>query len=56
VVTSPVSVTVVGGLAMTLVYMFLVVPLKTGVLPPNMGGLFMVGFLPRPGALTAHCC
>jgi hypothetical protein len=36
---------VIGGLALTLVYMFVVVPLKTGVLPPNMGGLFIIGFL-----------
>jgi hypothetical protein len=34
-----------GGLALTLVYMFVVVPLKTGTLPPEMGGLFIIGFL-----------
>ena len=34
-----------GGLALTLVYMFVVVPLKTGTLPSNMGGLFIIGFI-----------
>jgi hypothetical protein len=34
-----------GGLALTLVYMFVVVPLKTGGLPAEMGGLFVIGFL-----------
>ncbi len=36
---------VIGGIALTLVYMFVVVPLKTGTLPPNMVGLFAIGFL-----------
>jgi hypothetical protein len=36
---------IIGGLALTLVYVFVVVPLKTGALPPNMGGLFIIGFL-----------
>jgi len=36
---------IIGGLALTLVYMFVVVPLKTSALPPNMGGLFIIGFL-----------
>src|SRR5258707_11624937 len=36
---------VIGGIALTLVYMFVVVPLKTGALPPNMVGLFAIGFL-----------
>src|SRR6266704_54042 len=31
---------VIGGIALTLVYMFVVVPLKTGALPPNVVGLF----------------
>jgi hypothetical protein len=30
---------------LTLVYMFVVVPLKTGALPPNMVGLFAIGLL-----------
>jgi hypothetical protein len=36
---------VIGGVVLTLVYMFVVVPLKTGVLPPNMIGLFAIGWL-----------
>jgi hypothetical protein len=36
---------IIGGLALTSVYMFVVVPLKTGALPPSMGGLFIIGFL-----------
>ena len=36
---------VIGGIALTLVYMFVVVPVKTGALPPNMVGLFAIGFL-----------
>jgi hypothetical protein len=36
---------IIGGLALTLVYMFAVVPLKSGTLPSNMGGLFIIGFL-----------
>jgi hypothetical protein len=34
-----------GGVALTLVYMFVVVPLKTGHLPGAMGPLFIIGFL-----------
>src|SRR5262249_43287045 len=34
-----------GGVALTLVYMFVVVPLQTGSLPPDVGGLFVIGFL-----------
>jgi hypothetical protein len=30
---------------LTLVYMFVVVPLKTAALPPNMAGLFAIGWL-----------
>src|ERR1700674_4299835 len=36
---------IIGGLALTSVYMFVVVPLKTGALPPSMGGLVILGFL-----------
>jgi hypothetical protein len=36
---------VAGGVALTLVYMFVVVPLKSGHLPADMGGLFVIGFL-----------
>jgi hypothetical protein len=36
---------IIGGLALTLVYIFVVVPLKTGTLPPERGGLFIIGFL-----------
>jgi hypothetical protein len=36
---------VIGGVALTLVYMFVVVPLKTGALPGGMGALFVIGFL-----------
>ena len=36
---------VIGGVALTLVFMFVVVPLKSGALPPNMVGLFIIGFL-----------
>jgi hypothetical protein len=36
---------ITGGVALTLVYMFVVVPLKTGGMPPDMVGLFIVGFL-----------
>jgi hypothetical protein len=36
---------IIGGLALTLFYMFVVVPLKTGTLPSNMGGLFIIGFI-----------
>jgi hypothetical protein len=36
---------IIAGLALTLVYMFVVVPLKTGTLPSNMGGLFIIGFI-----------
>lgn len=40
-----VAAAVAGGVVLTLVYMFVVVPLKTGGLPPHMGGLFVIGFL-----------
>lgn len=36
---------VLGGLALTLVYMFVVVPLKSGALPGSMGALFVIGFM-----------
>jgi hypothetical protein len=36
---------VIGGVALTLVFMFVVVPLKSGGLPPDMIGLFIIGFL-----------
>ena len=36
---------IAGGVALTLVYMFVVVPLKSGHLPGDMGGLFVIGFL-----------
>lgn len=36
---------VVGGVVLTLVFMFIVWPLKIGGLPPNMVGLFVIGFL-----------
>ena len=36
---------VIGGVALTLVYMFVVVPIKTGALPSNMIWLFVVGFV-----------
>jgi hypothetical protein len=36
---------IAGGVALTLVYMFVVVPLKSGHLPGGMGKLFVIGFL-----------
>jgi hypothetical protein len=36
---------VIGGVALTLVFMFVVWPLKIGGLPPDMIGLFIIGFL-----------
>jgi len=36
---------VIGGVALTLVFMFVVWPLKIGGLPPDMIGLFVIGFL-----------
>jgi hypothetical protein len=36
---------VIGGVALTLVFMFVVVPLKSGGLPADMVGLFIIGFL-----------
>ena len=36
---------VAGGVALTLVFMFVVVPLKTGGLPSSLVGLFIIGFL-----------
>ena len=34
-----------GGAALTLVFMFVVWPLKVGGLPPDLVGLFVIGFL-----------
>jgi hypothetical protein len=36
---------VAGGVALTLVFMFVVWPLKIGGLPPNLPGFFIIGFL-----------
>lgn len=36
---------IIGGVALTLVFMFVVWPLKIGGLPPDMVGLFVIGFL-----------
>jgi hypothetical protein len=36
---------VIGGVALTLVFMFVVWPIKIGGLPPDMIGLFVIGFL-----------
>lgn len=36
---------VIGGVVLTLVYMFVVLPLKTGGVPSNLVGLFSIGFL-----------
>jgi hypothetical protein len=36
---------VAGGIALTLVFMFVVWPLKFGGLPPGMVGLFIIGFI-----------
>ncbi len=36
---------VAGGVALTLVFMFVVWPLKVGGLPPNLAGIFVIGFL-----------
>src|SRR5215470_2621256 len=36
---------IAGGVALTLVFMFVVVPLKSGHLPDGMGRLFVIGFL-----------
>ena len=36
---------VAGGVALTLVFMFVVWPLKIGGLPPDLVGLFVIGFL-----------
>lgn len=40
-----IAATVAGGLALTLVFVFVVWPLKNGGLPPNLPGLFVIGFL-----------
>jgi len=40
-----VAAVVAGGLALTLVFMFIVWPLKFGGLPPDPFGLFIIGFL-----------
>jgi hypothetical protein len=34
-----------GGVALTLVFMFVVWPIKIGGLPPDLVGLFIIGFL-----------
>ncbi len=36
---------VIGGVALTLVFMFVVWPIKIGGLPPDLVGLFIIGFL-----------
>src|SRR6185437_105430 len=36
---------IIGGVALTLVFMFVVWPLKIGGLPPDMVGLFVIGFV-----------
>jgi hypothetical protein len=36
---------IIGGVALTLVFMFVVWPIKIGGLPPDMAGLFVIGFL-----------
>ena len=36
---------VAGAVVLTAVYAFVVVPLKTGALPPNLAGLFVIGGL-----------
>lgn len=36
---------VAGGIALTLVFMFVVWPIKVGGLPPGMAGFFVIGFL-----------
>jgi hypothetical protein len=36
---------IIGGVALTLVFMFVVWPLKVGGLPPDMVGLFVIGFI-----------
>ena len=36
---------IIGGVALTLVFMFVVWPLKIGGLPPDMVGLFIIGFV-----------
>lgn len=36
---------VAGGVALTLVFMFVVWPLKVGGLPPDLVGIFIIGFL-----------
>lgn len=44
-VTYWIAAIVAGGVALTLVFMFVVWPLKFGGLPPNMIGLFIIGFV-----------
>ena len=36
---------IIGGVALTLVFMFVVWPLKIGGLPPDVVGFFVIGFL-----------
>jgi hypothetical protein len=36
---------IAGGVALTLVFMFVVWPLKIGGLPPDLVGLFIIGFV-----------
>ncbi len=40
-----VAAAVIGGVALTLVFMFVVWPIKIGGLPPDPVGLFIIGFL-----------
>lgn len=40
-----VAAAIIGGVALTLVFMFVVWPLKIGGLPPDMVGLFVIGFV-----------
>lgn len=44
-VTYWIAAAVIGGVALTLVFMFVVWPLKIGGLPPDMVGLFIIGFV-----------
>ena len=45
---------IIGGLALTFVYMFVVVPFRTGALPQNMGGLGAAAAVARP--ITRAIC
>jgi hypothetical protein len=44
-ITYWVAAAVAGGVALTLVFMFVVWPLKIGGLPPDLVGLFVIGFI-----------